>query len=221
MISSVGTRENHTSRLIVEGHDDRHSVIGLMKAHTPWPKEEAEWPMYVELGYSATDILRPAYLSTRIKEPLVKIIGIMLDADDKPSGRYLKIRNACLKAFPDLPEALPAGGLVADGVDGKRLGIWIMPDNVSEGCLETFLKYLVPNASAPVWTHAVESTMEARQLGAPFRDAHIDKANLYTWLAWQDPPSQQPGIALTQNILDPTSAYAEPFVAWMKKLYGL
>jgi hypothetical protein len=218
---SGGTRAKHTSKLIVEGHDDRHSVIGLMKAHTHWPEKETEWPLFVELGHSAAEILKPAYLSTRLKEPLVKIIGIMLDADDKPGGRYGNIRKACLEAFPALPEILPAGGLVADNADGKRLGIWIMPDNVSEGCLETFLRYLVPNESAPVWMHAIESVTKARTLGASFHDAHIDKANLYTWLAWQHPPSQQPGIALTKKILDPASPYAEPFVAWMKKLYSL
>jgi hypothetical protein len=216
-----GPREKNPNRLIVEGHDDRHSVIGLMKSHMHWPEKETEWPVYVELGFGAEEILRPAYLSTRLKEPLVKIIGIMLDADGNPTGRYHRIRTACLKMFPTLPAALPAEGLIADGEDGNRLGIWIMPDNVSEGYLETFLKYLVPDASAPVWKYAVQSVAGACSLGATLHSEHIDKANLYTGLAWQHPPSQQPGIALTKKILDPMSPYAGPFVTWFKSLYRL
>jgi Protein of unknown function (DUF3226) len=52
---------------------------------------------------------------------------------------------------------------VADNEEQKRLGIWIMPDNRSEGSLETFLRHLVPDQSEPAWKHAIESVEAAAE----------------------------------------------------------
>jgi hypothetical protein len=217
----VGPRASNPNILIVEGHDDKHSVISLMAAHVNWPSNREEWPVHIDVAFGVEEILRPAYLTTHIKAPLVKSVGLMLDADDKPTSRYQRIRNACIKIFPDLPEVLPARGVITENQDGKKLGVWIMPDNASEGCLETFLKYLVPNVAEPVWKYAVEAVSVAKTLGAACQDVHLEKSNLYTWLAWQHPPGQQPGIALTKKILDPHSAYATTFVGWFRGLYAV
>jgi hypothetical protein len=207
--------------LIVEGVDDKHSVIGLMRSHVDWPEEKARWPVYVELGNSASEILEPAFLTTHFKEAGVTTVGIMLDADSNPSGRYQSIRNTSSKFFADLPETLPAGGLVARNPGGMRMGVWIMPDNLAEGCLETFLRYLVPNSEETIWKLAVDSVQSAKAHGASCPDKDTPKSNLYTWLAWQNPPGQQPGLALTKHILNPKSTHAEPFVKWFRELYEL
>ena len=96
-----------------------------------------------------------------------------------------------------------------------------MPDNQSVGYLETFLRYLVPDSQLPLWQHAEHAVTEAISLGAGCKDGHAPKANLYTWLAWQDPPGRSPGIALTQKVLDSNSGLAQPFVSWFKDLYQL
>ena len=96
-----------------------------------------------------------------------------------------------------------------------------MPDNVSKGGLETFLKFLVPNEAESTWKHAAESVGMARTLGAPCRECHLTKAELYTWLAWQDPPGYSPGRALTKKVLDPRSSHAKMFVSWFRELYEL
>lgn len=217
----MGLHHGFQKVLIVEGVDDKHSVIGLMKSHVDWPEEKARWPVYVDLGNSASEILAPAFLTTHFKEAGVTTVGIMLDADSNPAGRYQSIRNTSSRFFADLPETMPVGGLVAKNLGGMRMGLWIMPDNLAEGCLETFLRYLVPNSEEPIWKHAVESVQSAKASGATCPDKDIPKSNLYTWLAWQNPPGQQPGLALTKHILDPKSAYAEPFVKWFRALYEL
>jgi hypothetical protein len=145
----------------------------------------------------------------------------MLDADTKPRGRYDSVRNLCLSVFPDLPADLPNTGLIIDNDEGQRFGVWIMPDNSSEGSLETFLKYLVRDEAKPVWEHGVQSVTKAKEMGAACRDCHDEKANLYTWLAWQDPPGQYPGRALTKRVLDPNSPSAASFVTWFRELYQL
>jgi hypothetical protein len=85
--------------------------------------------------------------------------------------------------------------------------------------LETFLRYLVPIEQQPLWRLACDSVAAAVSTGAGCRDAHIAKAQLYTWLAWQDPPGYSPGLALTRKILDPQSSYAALFVRWFRELY--
>ena len=208
-------------QLVVEGIDDLHSVVGLMRAHITWPEKKTEAPVWIEIGRSAEEILEPGYLTAKIKTRDLEVLGVMFDADTKPRGRYERIRRLYSDLFPDLPEEMPATGLIADSQDGKRFGLWIMPDNASEGCLETFLRYLVPGESERVWEHAVESVQVAKKIGAKCRDVHDPKANLYTWLAWQDPPGQSPGLALTKKVLDPHSGTAGAFVAWFRGLYRL
>lgn len=85
--------------------------------------------------------------------------------------------------------------------------------------MEIFLRYLVPNEHEIIWAHAVEAVKRGREAGAPCRDVHVAKAELFTWLAWQDPPGYSPGIALTKKILDPASSHADGFVKWFTGLY--
>jgi hypothetical protein len=209
------------SRLIVEGHDDKHSVIGLMRWHIEWPKGIDRAPVYIDVGNSADEILERAFISTLVKSSEIDTIGIMVDADANPAGRYESIKSICDGMFYNLPKTMPSTGLIVENDHKQRLGLWIMPDNYSSGCLETFLHYLVPNSADEVWAHARESTEKARVIGATYRDPHIPKASIYTWLAWQDPPGQSPGLALTKKILNPHSGYTDPFVKWFRELYGL
>lgn len=212
--------DNNPNLLIVEGHDDRMSVVGLMEHHVTWPDGKENAPVYIDLGLSADEILNAKYLSTQIKRPGLRRLGIMFDADTKPKSRYSTLRTICEDFFPNLPEELPANGIIAEHED-IRLGAWIMPDNSSDGDLETFLRHLVPVGGEDVWKHAEESVAQARSLGAKCKDAHVAKANLYTWLAWQDEPGQSPGRALTQKILDPYGNRAVSFIEWFTNLYGL
>lgn len=207
--------------MIVEGWDDVHSVVSLMRVFVDWPKDENGWPVYIHMGNGAEDILSDGVLTTYLKGSVVKIFGVMLDADDKAHSRYESIRNLCKDLFPDLPKQLPVDGVVVENTDSIRLGIWIMPDNQSNGSTETFLKCLVPSTEKPLWDHAENSTKEAQAIGAKFTETSWDKACLRTWLAWQDPPDLTPGIALRKKALDPHCDSTTSFVNWFRKLYSL
>ncbi|HEY8375848.1 MAG TPA: DUF3226 domain-containing protein, partial [Nannocystis sp.] len=115
----------------------------------------------------------------------------------------------------------PEGCVAACSRTGRRFGVWIMPDNTSAGMLETFLKYLLPDGHDALWAHAQQAATRAHDRGAPFKQAHVDKANIYTWLAWQNPPGRQLHDAVKQRILRPDSPHAEPFVAWFCRLFEL
>lgn len=143
-----------------------------------------------------------------------------MDADQNAKGRYDRIRQLCSETFPDLPRDMPAAGLIVENKeDQKRFGLWIMPDNITDGSIETFLRLLVQDEK--LWTMACDSVSKAVEAGANCRPTHRAKAELYTWLAWQDPPGQSPGASLAGKILDPKSVHAAGFVDWFVTLYQL
>jgi hypothetical protein len=208
-------------RLVVEGIDDLYSVVGIMRAHIDWPDDRAKAPVYIDIGRSVDEILSPLYLGVLLKSPTIRMLGIIIDANSRPGARYGRLRELCRKSFPDIPEGLPPEGLVVEGGDGRTLGAWIMPNNLSTGALEDLLIAAIPDAGKPILEHAKATVEAAQRKGAPFRSAHIEKARLYTWLALQDPPSQNPRRALYSKALDPTSHSVRPFVAWFRRLYRL
>ena len=135
--------------------------------------------------------------------------------------RASRIYASCGDFFPGMPKIFPRTGLIVENEDGIRFGVWIMPDNKFHGMLETFLKNLIPDTLEPLMTHAEISLTRALELGAQCRGSHIDKALIHTWLAWQDPPGQPLGRALTKKILDPYHEHAKYFVTWFKNIYRL
>lgn len=96
-----------------------------------------------------------------------------------------------------------------------------MPDNTLRGMLKTFLAELIPANNQGLWHLAQQVAQKAKSQGATFKAAHQDKANIYTWLAWQDEPGRQLHQAITFRILQPDHPNAQKFVAWFKALYRL
>jgi hypothetical protein len=149
-------------------------------------------------------------------------LGVVVDADNKFQSRWDSIRNFCKTAnLKGIPRIMPGKGLVLTSDDGRRFGVWIMPDNASQGMLETLCCRLIPASGRLLWEHAVASAANAKKIGAAFIDAHQQRAEIHTWLAWQDPPGERIGIALTSKKLDVASEIAKPFVDWFVELYEL
>ena len=209
-------------RLVVEGYADLYSVRGVMRPYIDWPttQDASRYPVFIDRGGSVDEILNQKFLNVLLTSPTIEILGIMIDADETPAQRYRTLHGLCIGSFPGMPDVLPTDGLIVNNASNMRLGVWIMPDNHSEGDLEAFLRNLVP--SPRLWEHAERSTELAKEdYNAPYRDAHLNKAKLYSWLSWQDPPVQNPGKALDSRSLDSTLPTAQTFVTWFRTLYDL
>ena len=213
--------------LIVEGEQDKRIVPEFIEAKgITWCNKQKEPIVYIKScgGY---ELITPDVISTELKASRLTHFGLMVDADDNPSGRWESIRNACLKSIPDFPEELPETGLIHT-TNGIKFGVWIMPDNRMRGMLETFLAYVIPNESDPhesdtLWDYVEEVVSESRKKGAPFKETHTDKAKIYTWLAWQNEPGRQLHQAIKERILNPNYLHpkAQAFFDWFKTLYDL
>lgn len=199
-------------KLLVEGDDDKRVIPQLIEANgVPWGESREEWIVSIQSMGGSEAIVAAGEIETQLKASGLEALGIIVDANDDAAKRWSSVRERCVAHFPDLPESLPTKGVIASDPNGLKLGVWIMPDNRSHGMMETFLTFLVPNSDDPILSFATEARDEAKSLGAPFNDAHADKALIHTWLAWQDPPGRQLHNAIIEAILDPESPHAQPF----------
>ena len=104
---------------------------------------------------------------------------------------------------------------------GRRFGVWMMPDNRYRGMLEDWLVGLIPDESVPLYELARRCVANSKRLAAPFKDVHQAKAEIHTWLAWQDEPGLRLYDAVVNRVLDPTRPQSRPFVNWFKDLFLL
>ncbi len=190
-----------------------------MKCHMTWPEDESKRPVQIVKGGGVNAILKAGYLTAQFKVRYLKRLGVILDSDGSPEARFKSVKSLLSSIMPDFPAVLDSNGLITSDQNGKKFGLWVMPDNVENGTLETFLKHLVPSHSRELWELAASSTNESRAKGASYKDSQKEKAELHTWLSWHDAPGQGPGRALTNRVLHPDSSYAESFVKWFRTLY--
>jgi hypothetical protein len=207
-------KDNCARRLIVEGMDDMHSIIHLMSRHG-WTWDDASdfVPFIKDAGG-----VKPAIesLPTAIKS--FSRIGIVVDTDMNCTSRWEQIRAKAIDYFPGFPaNPDPKGTVLTSGE--KRLGIWLMPNNVDGGKLEDFLATLVPVGDR-CWSWAEEATKQAKNRGAQFNEADFIKAHIHTWLAWGPVPGLPFGTAITAASFSHDSALAIAFVRWMNALFA-
>ena len=209
----------HPRVLLAEGKDEVRTLPWLLEfAGIEWPTGEV--PVFIREFDGVSNLLKAGVIEAELKASGLSALGILIDGDDDPAARWEQLRSRLGSLVDGLPGALPATGVIVEPTSGPRVGVWLMPDNVRSGMLETLLLEL-RRVDPSLQTHAAAATKQARQLGAPFRDAHHDKAELHTWLAWQDPPGRQLHDAVKLRMLDAGAVKENGFVSWCRRLYGL
>ncbi|MCW5198373.1 hypothetical protein VU06_01335 [Desulfobulbus sp. F3] len=215
----------HAKVLLVEGEEDKRVIPQLVEANgIKWGEKEKEWIVEIQALGSVEKLLDKEEISIqlRMRRRTLKILGIILDADDCPTNRWQSIRNCLIEIYPDIPEQIPATGLIHPGE--IKVGVWMMPDNKERGMLETFLQFLLPEGGKELWQFSENccqqaKVIQAKEQGSCFKDCHSDKAKIHTWLAWQNPPGRQIHQAITERILSHYSPQAAVFMNWFKELF--
>lgn len=209
----------HPKQMIVEGRDDLYAIAQLLGHHIDWPNGRGNEPLDIRDGKSVDEILDRDSLSLMFKQSGLECLSVVLDADTDHEARWARLRPLIAPMCENLPEVLPAEGLITVCPSGLRFGVWIMPDNMSAGMLETFLTYLIPDDGAACWGYTQEVVDGGPARGSAYREVHKDKARIHTWLALQDPPGERFGNAVVKRILDPHSERCQPFIKWCRELY--
>ena len=173
-------------------------------------------------------------LAARIvsSRPRQKILGLILDADiegvrtDQVIQSRLDQLAARVGTYYPMPAVFPEAGLILDPLPTRpeadrlpRLGVWLMPNNKAYGMFEDLLMGSLSDQAAS-YTTAVVKQSKADGI-ARFRDAHLSKAIIRTYMAWQDPPDlQYLGLAIKKGAFEKIEGECEKLIQWLERLFG-
>lgn len=210
-------KQRAESVLLVEGKDDQHVIWSLLE-HYNVPET------FVVNDCDGIDNLLHD-VSLRLTTPtMYKRIGVVMDADVNIRGRYDALRSILEGTGKyDLSRiSLSEGGTLIYSSDEiyPMFGLWLMPDNRSNGMLEDFVMTLADKDDVLMnESDTILSSLEARALNK-YTPIHRSKAKIHTYLAWQEEPGKPMGQAITAKVLHAESESAKVFVEWIKRLFN-
>jgi len=214
--------------LLVEGHDDLHVCIHLLKSHHIKVLEKDKVGKKKTVAKGEIEIVSKegienllGDLAGQLDGSDLSCLGILVDADDNLADRWQSLRNILVgSGYRSIPITPDPNGTIIKENDKPAVGIWIMPDNQLPGMLEHFCSFLVPTNDT-LWTMAENSLRQVIQQDCRFIEQHTIKAHLHTWLAWQEEPGKPIGQAITKRFLDPKAPHAQQFIKWIRLLFEI
>lgn len=141
-------------------------------------------------------------------------VGLIVDRDDVANDKWPAVASVLRRLGSETSGGPAAGGTIIGG----RYGIWMWPDNVSHGDLETFVAGVIPQSA--LLTYAVEACRVARDdHEAEYEQRHARKAALKVRSVWRDASAAGGYGHLIRNLeLTPTPA-SEAFLSWFTTLF--
>ncbi|MCX7206487.1 MAG: hypothetical protein NT086_10985 [Proteobacteria bacterium] len=153
----------------------------------------------------------------------LQALAIVVDADRAPDGGFAKTilqitTKVALQGYDSPPVALALGGLLYKHNNGlPDLGVWVMPDNASEGMLEDWIKQSVLPAESGLLAQAQSAVAD---LVVPkFKANRQSKAEVATWLAWQKQPGEGLYCIVKDDLLNSEAELHIGLVQWLKAVF--
>ena len=202
--------EKYSKKLLVEGKDDQHVIWALCeKFHIPEVFDVTDCEGIDNLCES---------IPVRFKQAGIETVGIIIDADVDINNRWLRIRNLLSTQGFEVPEDLLNEGLILSNGNVK-VGVWIMPNNKTDGMLEDFISFLVPQNDELL--SVVDDTLneiESKNLNK-YLPIHKSKARIHSWLSWQEDPGTPMGLSITKKYLTTDNGNCQQLIKWLQKLF--
>lgn len=202
-------------RLLVEGENDRHVILAIQG------RREVRFLKKEEIIVCEDSGRLLSGFPVRLTESDISRLGVVMDADENLSSRWVDLRKILLDAgyasVPSVPEE--SGTIVEPPADSilPRVGIWLMPNNSNSGILEDFLRFLIP-CDCKVLAHAQTAIGDLPEIR--FSKVAEPKALIHTWLAWQKSPGLPLGMSITAKFLNSEVRQVDVFVEWLRRLFG-
>lgn len=201
--------------LIVEGPNDKHVIRHLTQLGDPT----------LDFGikdYEGIEGVLPR-ISIHIDESTRPAVGIVVDADTVPTESWLRvcgqIRNAqrAISPLPAYPD--PNGTIIREdpSTGSPRVGIWLMPDNVSPGELEGFVSQMIPPTDR-VWPLSRRYVNQIPYPERKFTETKTLRAQIHAWLATREDPRQM-GLAIGARDLEVANSLSQRFLSWLTRLF--
>ncbi|MGK7926367.1 MAG: DUF3226 domain-containing protein [Spirulina sp.] len=211
--------EPKPQQLLVEGKNDLHVIAALCQRYNIPENFSIERPSEEETEGIEALLLG---LTARLKNPDIKTLGIVADADRDLPSRWQSIGDRLRRVgYQNIPDTLPIEGWINYEEELPKIGIWLIPDNRSPGMLEDFARSLIPNKDPLLLkTEKILQEIERENLNC-YSLTHRPKAFIHTWLAWQETPGMPMGQAITARVLGKSSAIAPQFQTWLTHLFRI
>ena len=209
-------KDKATQNLLVEGNDDFHVIASLCKSFNVIESFDIN-------DCKGIDNLINS-LSVRLKSSGVQTIGVVIDADADVNSRWSTIKDILISSslYNNIPDTIPLEGLILYPTkkDDIKFGLWIMPNNQTNGMLEDFTAFLIPEDDKllPI-TDSILKDIEDKSLNE-YKSSYHAKARIHTWLAWQKEPGTPMGLAITKKYLTTIPPICQTFVDWLDKLFN-
>ena len=224
----IDSKSESERLLLVEGVNDCHAIFQLV-----WLVRKTD-PIFgiYECGSDekVLDSLSSRLVSSRPKQ---KILGVILDSDTEKvspdqiiQSRLDQLRSR-VGEYYGLPNIFPEAGLILHPIASRRdsdrlpkLGVWLMPNNRAYGMFEDLLIEALVDKVRDYTTGVVNQAKNDNV--ATFKDVHLSKAIIRTYMAWQDPPDiQYLGLAIKKKTFENIETSCKQFIHWLDHLFDI
>lgn len=213
--------------MLVEGRNDQYVLRGLLQHHDidcaiPGRDEGyGEEAIAIDQKGNIQGVLDA--LDVVLDDGDLERLAVIVDADTSIDARWDALRNIFARfGGEDIPHSPSSDGTVitlARPYRTLKVGVWLMPDNQVPGTLENFVSFLIPDDDASLWQYAIDCVDRIPEVRRHFSMVDMPKAQIHTWLAWQQEPGQPLGIAITAKYLNADAPYALNLIDWVKQVF--
>ena len=198
--------------LLVEGPTDKQVVGNLRKRF----RGRRSIPAFDIREMGGVDNLL-SVIEAGIDVPGRRALGILVDANDTPADRWNAVTERVRRARPDMKPGSPVreGTIIGGSPD---VGIWLWPDNRSEGELEDFFAGMIPNDD-PVWPLSRQYIDGIPRHCRKFAEKKTTRAQVHAWLATRETPGFM-GSVVGEDDLEVDGELVARFANWLRKLFG-
>lgn len=164
-------------------------------------------------------------LLKQLEDGTTEKLAVVVDADSMVNGGGFqkacdRVGRIVKPAGFDLVTSRSAAGLVFENSDGfADLGLWVMPNNADEGMLEDWIKQCLHPGEDALYQHAGTS-IDAIPGGPKFKPLHRTKAEVATWLAWQEKPGHGLYNAASPDLLNTSAPLFVDMHAWLQHVFA-
>lgn len=210
-------KEKYNAKLLVEGVNDKHVIYALAEKYHLVENFDVIDCGSIENVYRQMDL--------RLSNPTsLKALGIIVDADSDASERFCKfIHQLPLNCYDTEGVCFSKTGTVIRPHNDSFpiVGIWVMPNNQSEGMIEDFMMSLTSEGDMQLLGKADTVLDELKANGLQrFKDVHRSKAKIHTYLAWQEQPGLPLGVSIKAKAFDSDAKLAHDITDWLKTLFA-
>jgi hypothetical protein len=212
--------------ILVEGDDDVHFLLhllyrnGVVRADAVPPEKYVvaltETHERIELkskdGYNNVT----AHLRLELTPTYLRRLAIVVDADDNPEARWNGLAASIRQAgFGGIPANAGTGVIVSE-LDRPVVGLWLMPGNNRAGYLEDLVADMIPPDDV-LWPRARRAVASIPNGERRFSHLRRRKAEVHTWLAWQEQPGTRISTAIARNYITVNCPEAQQLLVWIRQ----